>query len=161
MVIRIQNRSIGQRKPDENQKMAKIVLGVVFASDRVRTMLKRWEASEALRAWGATVHRRSVKPLHACQLARQVILRKMNGEEVLVHGLVGSTTWRDFHFLCRDALGLKLRGDSRSLRLTYLEKVQEDGQRRGSFLAGELVPCHYEFCSGRLRGCVLEATVYI
>ena len=52
MVIRIQNRSIGQRKPDENQKMAKIVLGVVFASDRVRTMLKRWEASEALRAWG-------------------------------------------------------------------------------------------------------------
>ena len=161
MVIRIANRSISQRKPDENQQMAKIVLGVVFASDRVRAMLKRWDASEVLREWGAALHNRSVKPLHTFQKARQVLLRKMNGEEVPVHGLVGSTTWRDFHFLCRDALGLKLRGDSRSLRLTYLEKVQGDGQRRVSLLAGELVPCHYEFCQRRLRGCVLEATVYI
>ena len=101
---------------------------------------------------------RSIEEMAARERQRRyVMIEKLNGETVELHDLNlahGRYTFLDVYVTARLALGLRARGDSRSLALVFRSSVRSTC----SFQAGEIIPATRRLCD--LRGCILQAVVH-
>ena len=140
------------------RQVAKVLLANVYASlcERVAAATARHQQTQELRSFGAEINNRSVLQKGSMPRLKQIIIRKMSGEELSIVTLVASDTCFEFYGEARRALGLDLVASPISLALIFDSSYRkQDKWKQFDIVEPQRVPCLHA-----VRGCCFLAAVY-
>ena len=127
------------------------------------TSAARKEDVDGMRSFAASLGMRRVKSTEETRIQQircnQIILQKLNGDQLLVAKLEADSTYADLYLIARGLLGLPLRGSSISLALVFNKCFRE----YCDFKPGEIVMPTYgskRYCQQAVRGCVFDVVMH-